>query len=139
MLSTGLQISVPGRNHDYGHKETLKQGFSKWSRLTPGSENNFGTGFTSLYLYIHDKLGLYKFTLVQHNFQYFANLFSIEQSEESVLDNNLFIYIIHIKNLQGGFNAWILNELFLHLMLKWKVLSWISFLKNSLKWLSVLK
>ena len=43
--------------------------------------------------------------LGQCNIQYFANLFSVKQSEESVLDNDLFIYINHIKNFKEDFKA----------------------------------
>ena len=52
------------------------------------------------------KYGLHKSSFGQCNLQYFTNLFSIEQSEESVLDNKLFIDTNHIKNLQENLKAW---------------------------------
>ena len=47
-----------------------------------------------------------KSTLDQCNLQYFANLFTTEQSKENVLENNLFIYINSVKNLQEDFKVW---------------------------------
>ena len=59
----------------------------------------------NLLVHIYKSLGLYKSTLGQHKFQYFVNLFSIEQSDENVLDNDLFIYINHMKNSLEVFKA----------------------------------
>ena len=51
------------------------------------------------------KLELYTSSLGRQNFYYSANLSCIQQSEESVLDNKLFIYINHSKQRQKGFKS----------------------------------
>ena len=66
------------------------------------SENQ-GNSFCQHALMMMMILCLFKSSLDRRNFQHFPNLSSMEQSEENVLDNDLFIYINHMKNWQAQF------------------------------------